>query len=122
MLRPIQPYHFQADLIWCDSTFKCLMANYCMRWRGSLKGPHRMGDGRNSLKNHIAALFNDDPRMSLISAVSILLDSSFKTQERQAVLYITTRRRMVHGSLKSYGNTESSSIGAERSRIPLPVR
>jgi hypothetical protein len=21
-IRPIQPYHFQADLIWCDGTFK----------------------------------------------------------------------------------------------------
>jgi hypothetical protein len=28
MSRPIQPYHFQVDLIWCDGTFKSAsMAN-----------------------------------------------------------------------------------------------
>jgi hypothetical protein len=36
-LRPIQPNHFQADLIWCDSTFKG------RRGAGKLPGCTRMG-------------------------------------------------------------------------------
>jgi hypothetical protein len=45
--RPIQPNHFHADLIWCDSTFKKIRKN-SHRIRNQLKS--RVGFG--SEKNH----------------------------------------------------------------------
>ncbi len=30
--RPIQPNHFQADLIWCDSAFKVFLFALCIRY------------------------------------------------------------------------------------------
>jgi hypothetical protein len=55
----------------------CLIPNY---WDSaeSLKGPHRTGNGRNFLKNHRASSLMTTYRMSLISAGSISLDSTFK--------------------------------------------
>ena len=37
-LRPNQPYNFQADLIWCDGTFKVIFMNRVIRLhpKGSL--------------------------------------------------------------------------------------
>ncbi len=57
---------------------RCLIANYCTRWRRSFKGLSQDGGWADFSKNLRAYLFNDDLRMSLISAGSISLDITFK--------------------------------------------
>jgi hypothetical protein len=57
---------------------RCLIANYCKRWRHSFKGLSQDGGWADFSKNLRAYLFNDDLRMSLISAGSISLDITFK--------------------------------------------
>ncbi len=68
---------------------KCLMANYCLRWRRIFKRLLRDG-GRVgfSKKNHCSSLFNEDLSipMSIISARSISLDSSFNYFETKKLL------------------------------------
>jgi hypothetical protein len=48
----------------CDLTaqlaIRCLIANFCRDVTVTLKGSHRMGDGRIFSKNLHASLFNDD--------------------------------------------------------------
>jgi hypothetical protein len=55
---------------------KCLIANYCLRWRCNFKGSQRMGDGRTDV--FLMTSF----WMSLVSAGSISLDSTFKCNFR----------------------------------------
>ncbi len=99
---------------------RCLIANYCKRWRHSFKGLSQDGGWADFSKNLRASLFNDDLRMSLISAGSFSLDITFKlTAELDSVTL---------DSPLTFGHcVEKSILFCRRSRPlciwpPLPAR